>query len=473
MDFVRIDTFAGWRHQVRRLLADGISPGEVSFSTADDQPLLFSSESASAAARDVPVDPRWRVPKSFLDIANLVACHRDSARWELLYRIVWRLTHGEPHFLKCSLDPDISVLQNMHKSVTRDMHKMKAFVRFRKVSEATENGEHYVAWHRPDHRIVREVAPFFARRFRGMHWTILTPSESATWDQVTLRFGPGAPASAAPDGDELELLWKTYYASIFNPARVKVAMMKREMPVRHWRTLPETELIPELLAEAPARVAGMLGKTEGFAETAAHFMPADTSLPSLREAARACRACDLHCDATQTVFGEGPPQARIVIVGEQPGDTEDIVGKPFVGPAGRLLDRSLAQAGLDRSAIYVTNVVKHFKFTTRGKRRLHSKPDSRQIFACRPWLEAELASIQPRAVMCLGVTASQALMGRDFRLTQGRGKIVETEWNRNTIASWHPSAILRMPDSSRSQEMERQLIDDLCLAAAIHSEADE
>ncbi len=474
MHFVRVETFEQWRHEARRLLVAGAPPNDVNFSTTDDQLSLFASEPNPASTPDESLargTHALKVPQEFLNLAKTVACHREAGRWELLYRTVWRLTHGEPQLLQISTDDDIHTLQQMHKAVTRDVHKMKAFVRFRKVHDASSLQESFVAWHRPDHRIVRLAAPFFARRFRGMDWTILTPDESASWNQTQLQYGPGVPANEAPQGDALEELWKTYYASIFNPARVKVAMMKREMPVRHWRTMPETELIPELLAQAPTRVEEMIENHEGFEQTAAHFMPSDLRLQSLRVAAEKCRACDLHRCATQTVFGQGSPTARIVIVGEQPGDHEDLAGRPFVGPAGQLLDRSLARAGIDHDEVYVTNVVKHFKFTTRGKRRLHSKPNSREIFACRPWLEAELAAIQPASIVCLGVTPSQALFGRDFRLTHSRGKIFATEWSPKTIATWHPAAILRMPDQARSQQMEQQLADDLVLAASSAGES--
>lgn len=348
----------------------------------------------------------------------------------MLYRALWRLTLGTPHLLQITTDDDVYSLTQMQKTVTRDVHKMKAFVRFRNVIDAVGD-DNYVAWHRPDHRIVRLVAPFFARRFKGMNWSILTPDESVNWDQHRLTFRPGIPAREAPDGEALEELWKTYYASIFNPARVKVAAMKREMPVRHWPTLPEAALTDDLLRQAPQRVESMVQQSEGFAETAMHYMPVNgdaldrTSLESLREAAACCKACHLYQYATQTVFGEGPSDAKIVLVGEQPGDREDIQGHPFVGPAGKLLNEALGLAEIDRSQVYVTNVVKHFKFsetsTPRGKQRLHKKPDSREIFACRPWLEAELAVIQPEVVVCLGATTAQALFGRDFRITGDRG----------------------------------------------------
>jgi len=202
----------------------------------------------------------------------------------LLYRTLWRLTHGETHLLEITTDEEVYALTQMCKAVSRDVHKMKALVRFRKVIDDL-GLENFIAWHRPDHRIVRLAAPFFSRRFKAMNWVILTPHESMTWDQNQLHFGPGVPVTEAPDSDVLEDLWRTYYASIINPARIKIARMKREMPVRHWATLPETKIIDELLREAPARVRTMIDSTTGFAETATAFMPAERDLTSLRHAA--------------------------------------------------------------------------------------------------------------------------------------------------------------------------------------------
>ncbi|TWU46829.1 UdgX family uracil-DNA binding protein [Rubripirellula reticaptiva] len=459
--FLNIETFDQWRTEARLLLAQEVEPFDINFLSSRDQPLLFADDRQEAS----PANTTHNVPKLFLDLARNVACHRKANRWELLYRTLWRLTHGERSLLQITTDDDIHELLQMQKAVKRDVHKMKAFVRFRKV-ESVDESENYIAWHRPDHHIVRLAAPFFARRFNGMNWTILTPDESVAWDQHELQYGAGVPASEAPDGDVLEELWKTYYASIFNPARVKVAMMKREMPVRHWPTLPEAELIEGLLQQAPKRVNEMIEQNEGFDRTATHYMPQQSDLDSLREAAKCCHACDLHQFATQMVFGEGAKDARIVLVGEQPGDREDIEGRPFVGPAGKLLDNALARAGVNRNEVYITNVVKHFKFTERGKRRLHKKPNSREIFACRPWLEAELAAIQPEAIICLGATPAQALLGRDFRISKSRGQVLATDWCKRTVATWHPAAILRMPDVSRREQMEQQLVGDLRLSVA-------
>ena len=244
-----------WREQGRRLLAVDLSPEEVWLSDAADGPDLFGDDALSP-----PPAPRGghRVPKAFLTLAERVACVRDADRWQLLYRTLWRLTHGEAHLLDLATDDDVHRLHRMAKSVKRDVHKMHAFVRFRKVTQG--GADHYVAWHRPDHRIVRLAAPFFRRRFPEMLWTILTPDGSVAWDLSDLTFGPGAGASQAPAADELENLWRTYYAHIFNPARIKVKAMKAELPVRHWPTLPEAALIPDLLADAPRRVQQMIDR---------------------------------------------------------------------------------------------------------------------------------------------------------------------------------------------------------------------
>jgi DNA polymerase len=195
-------------------------------------------------------------------------------------------------------------------------------------------------------------------------------------------------------------------------------------------------------------------------ETAAPLVPERPTLPKLREAAAGCTACPLHETGTQTVFGEGSAKAEVVFVGEQPGDQEDLQGRPFVGPAGKLFDKALEEAGIDRSQVYVTNAVKHFKWQARGKRRIHQKPNWSEIAACRPWLDAELEVIQPRVLVCLGATAAQALLGRDFRVSRQRGELVESDLAENVIATVHPSSVLRADDATREQEYDA-LVRDL------------
>ena len=199
-------------------------------------------------------------------------------------------------------------------------------------------------------------------------------------------------------------------------------------------------------------------------ESAAPLVPDRASLPKLREAAAGCTACDLYKTGTQTVFGEGTRNAEVMFVGEQPGDQEDLAGKPFVGPAGRLLDEALVDAGIDRKTVYVTNVVKHFKWQARGKRRIHQKPNWSEIAACRPWLDAELAVVEPRVLVCLGATAAQALLGPQFRVTRERGRPVESDLAAHVIATVHPSSILRSDPETREQEY-AAFVEDLKVVA--------
>lgn len=458
--------FEAWRDAARQLLVGAVDPSQVHWSdtTSPDAPLGELFDGATGGTLEPERLPR--VPAAFITAARFVSHHRDESRWPLLYRMLWRLTHGEPNLLQIVVDDEVHRFLAMEKSVRRDVHKMHAFVRFRRVE--SEAGEHFVAWHRPDHRIVPLVGPWFTRRFAVMRWTILTPHQSVSWDCNQLGFGPGVPASAAPRGDALEELWLTYYSAMFNPNRVKVAAMKKELPVRHWPTLPEAQLIDELLRDAPDRVEKMMRSARTTprptATDAAVFVPSKLQLPVLRAAAATCKGCELYCNATQVVFGEGPGTASAMFVGEQPGDQEDLAGRPFIGPSGKLLDRALEEAGIDRGEVYVTNAVKHFKFEQRGTRRIHAKPNAREMAACRPWLEAEIATVRPKLIVCLGATAGQSLMGPQFRITRDRGKIyTDTKWAPAVVATNHPSAVLRAPDPQAREEAYRHFVKDLTL----------
>ena len=201
--------------------------------------------------------------------------------------------------------------------------------------------------------------------------------------------------------------------------------------------------------------------------SAAEFLPDELDLAALREAAAGCRGCHLWENATQTVFGEGRPEAEVMLVGEQPGDQEDKAGEPFVGPAGRMLDRALEEAGIDRSLTYITNAVKHFKWVPRGKRRIHAKPTWSELAACRPWLEAELAVVAPRVLVCLGATAAQGLLGKEFRVTKSRGQWVESDLAEHVTATIHPSAILRQRDDDAREAEFANFVDDLKLVAKV------
>lgn len=277
MHTVVIDpTFASWREKARALLAAGTHPDEVLWCEDGAEIGLFpADETVAPASGPVP-----KVSAAFLDIARTAAAHTDPQRWAALYRLLWRLTHGgERHLLSIPTDRDLRQVQGWCKAIGRDIHKMHAFVRFRLVGTDEATGrEQFVAWFEPEHHIVRLAAPFFQKRFAGMDWAILTPHECVHWDGSTLHFMPGVPRSAAPDEDALDELWRTYFRSIFNPARLKVKAMQAEMPKKYWKNLPEAELIPELIAGSGKRVERMLETEERPAKPA----PKNAYLEKLR-----------------------------------------------------------------------------------------------------------------------------------------------------------------------------------------------
>jgi uracil-DNA glycosylase len=444
-----------WREAARPLLQKGIAPDLINFvdRATPGSDFLFHDPLPTSEKQ-----LNLRVPSTFLRRAETVSRHRNPDRWNLLYRLLWRM-QSQRELLNIEVDDDVAAFRKLEHQVSRDLHKMHAFVRFRRITDS--NQETYVAWYEPDHFILPLAAPFFAERFAVMRWVILTPDASMAWDPTTcnVTFGPGVARDKAPAEDELEDLWRTYYGSIFNPARTNLKAMRTEMPGRYWKNLPELQAVPSLLEQADKRIAAMI--QESSAVNATSWVPAEHSLPILRQAISQCRGCALHACATQAVFGTGPQSARIVLVGEQPGDEEDQRGEPFIGPAGRLLDELLREARIDRSALYVTNAVKHFKFVLRGKRRLHESPRLSEINACRPWLLAELDALEPDLVVCLGASAAKSLLGGKFALMRERGKLVSSAWAPRVLATLHPSAILRASDPDRARELRAMLLADL------------
>lgn len=466
---VRVEpAFAHWRDLARAALARGLQPDAIDFedvtsSTSSDLFRPVTDDTADLLASPAGEPSTAYVPKAFLQKAMLAGCHRDPHRWNLLYRLLWRL-QGNRDLLKVEVDSDVNELVRMEQQVRRDEHKMHAFVRFRRVEEP-DGDEHFIAWYQPQHRILELAAPFFAERFAIMRWSILTPDGSVAWDpaEKQLRFGPAVPRESAPDGDELEELWKSYYGSIFNPARLNPGTMRGHMPVRYWGNLPEVDLLPKLLQDAASRVQGMVD-TQNSKPSAAPFVPVVHTLQTIFEALPACKGCDLYCHATQVVPGRGSPNARLVLVGEQPGDQEDQRGMPFIGPAGNVLRKALAEIGLHDDDIYMTNAVKHFKFVQRGKLRLHQNPRMSEITACKPWLLAELDALKPKLVLCLGASAAKSLLGGTFALMRDRGKMLSTPYADHVMATVHPSAVLRARDDASRDMLYQHLRDDLLAA---------
>jgi DNA polymerase len=432
------DDFDGWREAARALAAEHVPAEQVVWQTGAGQPSLFGEAAAPAAAA------QFAVPRAFVELAKTAICHRDPERFSLLYALLLRIRDNR-RALEDAADPLVRRVEALAKEVRRDIHKMHAFVRFREVP--TEGGgERFVAWFEPDNHIVRAGTPFFARRFANMDWSILTPALSAHHDAGVLSYGPGATRADAPGGDPVEETWKTYYASIFNPARLKVGAMTKEMPRKYWKNMPETALVAELIAGAQAREARMVETSR--AQVGGNVR---TAWEAVRAEAMGCTRCELYKCGTQTVFGEGPLNAKIMFVGEQPGDQEDLAGRPFVGPAGQLFDRALGDAGVDRSATYVTNAVKHFKFERRGKRRIHSKPDSGEIDACRWWIDQERTLLRPPITVALGATAARSLLGKAVTISKVRGEPHSLAGGGEAWVTVHPSFLLRVQDNREAE----------------------
>ncbi|AQR62438.1 uracil-DNA glycosylase [Brevundimonas sp. LM2] len=468
--------FDGWRTAARAFRLAGVEPAAARF-------VVAGGEGTGSLFDDAPVAPTggqevaFTVPKAFVDVAREVILHRSADRFDLLYRLLWRL-RDEPDLMKVTSDADVADALERAKNVSRASHKMKAFVRFRLVEDA--EGETYVAWFEPAHRVLEKTSGFFMRRFASMRWSILTPEGSAFWDGDSLTFGPGARAEDAPQDDEIEAFWKTYYASTFNPARLKTQTMQGEMPKRYWKNLPEAALIPELIAASRERTEGMVERapTRPNARLTAAIAPDAresglddarivSNLEELRPAIQGCRRCPLWRDATQGVCGQGPVAAKLMIVGEQPGDQEDLAGLPFVGPAGQVLDAALEEAGIDRSDVYVTNAVKHFKHEPSGKRRLHKTPNAGEVTACRWWLDQERAIVRPALTLALGATAAFAVLNQKVAVMKTRGEPLPLPDGSRAMVTVHPSYLLRLPDEEARVRERAAFVRDLVQIRAL------
>jgi DNA polymerase len=451
------DDFEGWRDAARDLAEAAVPANAVVWQVEGREADLFGSDAKQPPGSSFPV------PRSFVDLAKDVVCHSDPERFALLYALLLCLKANR-HALDDEADALVRRVQALAKEVRRDIHKMHAFVRFRELDGR------FVAFFEPEHHVVRRGASFFVDRFTNMCWSILTPELSIHWDGERLQEGPGATRAEAPSGDPLEETWRTYYASIFNPARLKVGAMLKEMPKKYWRNMPETSLVQPLIAGARARELEMIDRSVAK-EGLQHALDAErriepggnlrASWEALLKEARKCTRCDLYKFGTQTVFGEGPLDAKIMFVGEQPGDQEDLEGRPFVGPAGQIFDAALEKAGIDRSTVYVTNAVKHFKFVLRGKRRIHNKPDAGEIEACRWWLDQERELIRPPVTVALGATAARSLIGKTVTISRAREAPLTLADGSECWVTVHPSFLLRIPEPDRKREERALFVRDL------------
>lgn len=456
---------AGFRRAVRTLVHDAVEPIDLLWET-DGHAGLFDAAISEAAA------PPVSLPRAACELIEQVVCHRDPERYAELYALIWRLQHGEPHVLEVRSDPLVQGLEMKAKAVRRDLHKMHAFLRFRRVDQ--DGSERFVAWFEPENYILEKTAQFFIDRFRSLDWSILTPIGTLHWNRERLAIGPPAVRGDAPDHDPTEDAWNAYFESTFNPARLNTRVMRGHMAKKYWHNMSETRAISRLVETAPSRVREMIEREAAMplkknpAKAVAAMWDQDPkTLDDLNAIIAASEP--LVPGATRAVLGEGPVGASIAFVGEQPGDQEDLQGRPFVGPAGRLLNRAMEEAGIDRTAVYVTNAVKHFKFEQRGKKRLHQKPTASEIKHYRWWLEKELHFVHPGVVVALGATAVQALAGKALPITRCRGP---TEFDGHPgYITVHPSFLLRIPDEAAKAAGYREFVADLKKIRALADQA--
>ncbi|MBY6151746.1 UdgX family uracil-DNA binding protein [Vannielia litorea] len=462
----KIGSVAAWRSEARKLAAEGIGAEHVRW-TQDSEQDLFASDDAPHGA---PVEVRLS-KQALFDIESSLY-HRDPERFARAYALVLRLGRGEIRWGERA-DDALRKLLHQRKEVGRDIHKMHAFVRFNEVTEPGANRRAFAAWFEPDNPITEAAAPFFARRFGDMDWVIATPDLTARFIAGQLSFDETGANARLPE-DASHELWRTYYANIFNPARLMPEAMRSEMPKKYWKNLPEARLIPDLIRTAPARAAEMHAKMPSippaFAAKAVATrapMPEGVTHETFKQHLDACTRCPIGCRATQAVAGEGPWTAPLMVVGEQPGDAEDLSGQPFVGPAGQLFDTCAAKAGLEREKVYVTNAVKHFKFTPRGKRRIHQRPDAGEVEICSWWLDLERQWVKPRLLLAMGATAALALTGSAKNITARRGTVEATKDGTPVLLTTHPSYLLRLPDQQARVIAEAQFTEDLRAAKAM------
>ncbi len=463
---VLVHSFEQWRAAARDLLAHQVAPDAVQWISHKDDGDLFAQGLADGPTALLHGSPTLRIPRQLMEMLQNAACCRVPNRWAFLYLVLWRWQHGE-HDVLSAADEDGARLHRMVKAVKREEHDMHAYIRFRE--RRVEAGPpQFVAWFEPGHDVLPQVARHFASRMGRVTWMIATPEASVMWDGATLH--STGPLMRGPEDidDAGEALWLTYYRSIFNPARLNADLMHGHIPSRFWKNLPEGALVPAMVSQA-ASGARKVGQTRSVGQRGGTVIPvsAEQAQPQ-REAPSTlaqCRRCPLWQHATQAVPGVGPTvgqaKARIMLVGEQPGDQEDLAGLPFVGPAGQLLERAMTQAALERRAVYLTNAVKHFKWEPRGKRRMHKTPAQQEVEACSFWLASELAQVAPAVVVALGSTALKAVTGNPHAaLKDVLGQPFQHQ-GRWIVAIYHPSYVLRVPGDEAKDKAFAVMVDGL------------
>jgi probable DNA metabolism protein len=411
----------GWRHATRALVLAGAEPETLTWSVGNNSTPLLDATGT------------FHVPRALVSLASLAIQAREADRFGLLYSVVWRVNAGEKLFDE-DTDPDLSLVRRMALSVRADAHRMRTNMRFLAVAE--RGGTRYLGWYEPAHFVLPANAQLIARRFPDMALSIVTPDGAAHLDGHSLLFGSGL--RHATDDEALQAWWESHHDMLRERATADVS-------------IPEAEAMDEA-PRPPYRPA--------LGPVVLNAAPDSALLRSVKDAS-ACHRCPLYEPATQIVFGEGPADAKVMFIGEQPGDQEDTIGRPFVGPAGQMMDRAMEEAGIDRRTVYVTNAVKHFKFTLRGKRRIHQTPEVPEIQACTFWLDVERTHIRPRLLVLMGGSAARAVLGRAVTISRDRGRPIRMADGQTVFVTVHPSFLLRVPDPAAKAREYAAFVQDL------------
>jgi uracil-DNA glycosylase len=417
--------WAGWRRAARAFVLAEVEPAGLTWT-------------AGGNGDAVPdINGGFTVPSALVTLSAQAFQAREAERFGLLYTLVWRAHHGGID-LTDPLDPDLRIARRWAHAVRADAHRMRTLLRFTQLA----GQQHFLGWFEPDHFVLEANARLLARRDPARCFTIVTPDGTAHWDRNELWFGAGL--KNLGDDDTLLAWWDAHNETILASSH-------------RGGGLPEAEELDEAPRPLDRPPIGPIVLTSNHTSDLAHE-------------ARGCERCELCGPATQTVFGEGPRDARVMFIGEQPGDQEDVIGRPFVGPAGQLLDEALEEAGIDRRRIYITNAVKHFKFNLRGRRRIHQSPSPQEIDICRFWLDAERTAVNPSLIVLLGGSAGRAVLGRPVAVTRERGRPFELPDGGTGLLTVHPSYLLRQPDeASRAREYAAFLRDLRMVAELISS----
>jgi probable DNA metabolism protein len=408
----------GWRQAARALVLAGVEPSALTWSVGGTPQALPEASGT------------FHLPRALVSMAAVAIQAREPERFGLLYSLVWRAHAGEK-LLDDADDPDLTLVRRMALAVRADAHRMRTMVRFLPVSDGR-----FLGWFEPAHFVLQANALLMARRFPQPAWSVVTPDGAAHWDGSALLFGSGLRHVA--DDEALQAWWEQHHKRLLDEATPDVSV-------------PEAEALDEVPRPPDQPALGPVVLRIG----------ADAGLNRAGHEALGCHRCPLFEPATQTVFGEGPADAVVMFVGEQPGDQEDTIGRPFVGPAGQMMDRAMEEAGIDRRAVYVTNAVKHFKFSPRGRRRIHQTPEVPEIQACGFWLDVERTHIRPQLLVLMGGSAARAVLGRAVTISRERGRAFAMPDGQRVFVTVHPSFLLRIPDAAAKAREYEAFVRDL------------